>query len=318
MHVQPNTKVSGVFTLVTTLLACPPAHAQTCDGPTFQSHNTKPQPFDTNSHLELGDYEYTTCITPRLQKRKGEFWRIDRCVYNPDPKYSFHFSWFVPEWEAWVPPSCVLEYPHYLPDRLKPGAPAAQQTKPVTNLITSCIEYGNAGRMTTAQYLGDESEKQAAANEDQSQCKPAGPLKASLVETPLRTLAFEADLFFPSDAEHPEQTMLALTANYSIDVDGDSYASTLEYRLKPAPNSPEAVPKLAAMRVVMRGDAERLVQFLTPRSREPIPLQEEDSVRLLQVRGEGPWRLVQAVLQFFDQKARPVAKAQIPVFVSSR
>jgi hypothetical protein len=71
--------------------------------------------------------------------------------------------------------------------------------------------------------------------------------------------------------------------------------------------------------VVMRGEAERLTQFLTPRSREPVRMKEKDSVILLEVRGEGrPWRLVHAVLQFFDQKDRPVAKAQVPVFVSSQ
>src|SRR5262249_54494068 len=153
--------------------------------------------------------------TPKLQKRKGEFWRIDRCVYNPDPKYSLHFSWFVPEWETSVPPNCVLEYPHYLPDPIKPGS-AGAQTKPTTKLITSCIDYGNADRLTTAEYLGTEAEEEAAKREDQSQCRPAAPLKASLPETPLRALAFDADLFFPSDAEHPDQTMLALDSTYSI------------------------------------------------------------------------------------------------------
>jgi hypothetical protein len=210
---------AGIVALATMLVASPPGHTQTCEGPTFQQHNTKPQPFDTNSHVELGDYEYTKCITPKSQMRKGEFWRIDRCVYNPDSKFPFHFSWFVPEWEAWVPPNCVLEYPHYLPDPVKPGPPATQ-IKPATKLITSCIEYGNVGRMTAAQYLGDQAEQQAAIGEDQTQCKPLAPLKASSAETPLRPLAFEADLFFPSDAVHPEQTMLTLAATYSIVVDG--------------------------------------------------------------------------------------------------
>lgn len=300
-----------IFAVAALFLACSPSYAQNCDGPTFQHHSTTPQQFDTNSHVEQGNYEYTTCIKPGLQKRIGQYWRIDRCVHNPDPQYPFHFSWFVPEWEAWVPPNCVLEYPHYLS-----SAPTAQ-TQP--KLITSCIEYGNAGRMTTAQYLGDDVEEQAAANEDKSQCKPAGPglLKAPSAQAPLRPLAFDTDLFFPSDVKYPEKTMLALAASYSVAVDGNSYASTFDYRLTPAPNSSEAVPKLVRMRIVLRGEAERLTQFLSPQAKEPVRMQEEGSVHLLQVHGDGPWRLVQAVLQFFDQNDKPVAKAQVPVFVSA-
>ena len=166
------------------------------------------------------------------------------------------------------PPNCVLEYPHYLPDQVKPGLPAAQ-IKPAAKLITSCIEYGNAGRMITAQYLGDEAEEQAAVKEDKSQCQPAAPLKSSSsAEVPRRPLAFDTDLFFPSDAEHPEQTMLALAASDPIAVDGNSYASTLDYRLMPAPNSREAVPKLVQMRIVLRGDAERLTRSLLKLRRE--------------------------------------------------
>jgi hypothetical protein len=312
MRAQLTPTAVIIFAVATLLLACPLSYAQNCEGPTFQHHSTAPQEFDTNSHLEQGDYEYTTCITARSQKRKGEYWRIDRCVHNPDPKFPLHFSWFVPEWEAWVPPNCVLEYPHYLQ-----SAPTAQSTP---KLITSCIEYGNAGRMTTAQYLGDDAEQQAAANEDKSQCQPAGPgkLKASSAdEAKLTPLAFETDLFFPSDAKYPEKTMLAMAASYSVAVEGNSYASTLDYRLTPGPNSFDAVPKLVRMRVLLRGEAERLTQFLSPQAKEPVRMQEVDSVRLLQVHGDGPWRLVHAVLQFFDQSDKPVAKAQVPVFVSA-
>ena len=293
------------------LFPCLPSYAQNCDGPTFQHHGTTPQQFDTNSHLEQGNYEYTTCIKPGLQKRVGQYWRIDRCVHNPDPKYPFHFSWFVPQWESWVPPNRVLEYPHYLQNAPTPKS---------VQLVTSCIEYGNAGRMTTAEHLADEAEQTAAANQNKSRCQPVGPgeLKASSAESaPLSPIAFEADLFFPSDAKYPEKTMLAMVASYSIAVDGDSYDSTLDYQLAPAPNNPDAVPKLVRMRVVLGGETERLTQFLSSQVKEPVRMQEKGSVHLLQVHGNGPWRLLHAVLQFFDQSDQPVAKAQVPVFISA-
>jgi hypothetical protein len=227
---------------VCAISCCPQAKAaQQCEGQTPEHHSLQP-PFDTNSHLEYGDHSYAGCFSKNSKMQKGgEFWRIDRCVYNPDTKYDLKISWLVPEWEGYVPPQCAVEYPHYL----NADDP---KTKPKTNLIKSCIEYGNAGRMTTAQYIGDEQEKEAASHEDQSNCRlPVARVSGAGADPDPRSIDFDIELFFLSDASRAQQTMLAMEAHYKLDpgpdfVTAGKVISRIQYELAPARQGSEGNP----------------------------------------------------------------------------
>ncbi len=284
------------------------SRAQQCEGPTFQYHGTKPLPFDTNSHLEYGNSSSAGCISKSSKSQRSDLWRVDRCVYNPDDKVDFHFSWFVPDWESYVPPHCALEYPHFL-DAENP------KVKPKVDLITSCIEYGNAGQVTTAQYLGDEHEKDAAAKEDESKCRsPSAPTSSS--DPDLRTIDFDIELFFPSDSSKAEETMLAMEGHYTLVTKGDeAYFSQFSYKLVPAREKSKGDPEAITMKTQLSGKAEPLSKFRTTQNiADGVRLTSGGEVPLLGVPGKAPWQLVQGTLDFLDGFGKRVARAQIPLF----
>jgi hypothetical protein len=173
--------------------------------------------------------------------------------------------------------------------------------------------------MTSVEYLGDKAEEEAAKREDLSQCQPTPPIKAAGGETgQLRPLTFSSELFFPSDFARPDQTMLGLLAAYELVADKYSYRTTFKYQLLPLPGS-EGDPTAIEMRTLLPGEAERLAPFLSGDNKGGrVRLKGEGGLELLQVKGEGPWHLVSAALQFFDRSGKAVARTQVPLFVSEK
>jgi hypothetical protein len=267
--------------------------AAPCTGQIPQHHPTDPFAFDTNSHAEN---------TPRLH--------FDVCIFNPDPKFYLRFAWFVPDWAGFAPPADGIEGKHY------PADP-----KIVPMVLKSCIEYGNAGALTTAEFFGDADEKQAAGREDQAACKPAAPVKsAALSGGDLEPIQYAFRLFFPSDNRNAEATMLALFANYTLKPEGPlGYSSTIDYKLTRAPGRPDGDPQAIVMKPILSGAAERLTSFLNAQNPSgTIRLGEGGNPLLFRVKEAKSWQLVQASLQFLDPSGVQVARTQIPVFVPAQ
>jgi hypothetical protein len=264
--------------------------AAPCTGQTPQHHPTDPFAFDTNSHVEY---------KPRLH--------LDVCIHNPDPKYYLRFAWFVPDWAGFAPPANGIEGRHF---------PADPKAAPV--VLNSCIEYGNAGSLTTADFLGDADEKQAADLEDKSACKPPAPVKTASVSD-LEPIDYAFHLFFPSENGNAEATMLAFDAKYVLKPEGSGYSSTVDYRLSRAPDRPEGDPKAIVMRPLLTGAAEGLTKFLySQNSSGTIHLGEEGNPVLFQVKEGRGWKFAHATLQFLDRSGVQVARAEIPVFVPAQ
>jgi hypothetical protein len=273
-------------------LFAPACLAAPCTGQTPQHHPTDPFAFDTNSHVENA---------PRLH--------FDVCIFNPDPKFYLRFAWFVPDWAGFAPPADGIEGKHY-PD-----------PKAVPMVLKSCIEYGNAGALTTAQFFGDADEKQAADREDQSSCKPAAPVRsASLSGSDLEPFDYEFRLNFPSENANAEATMLALSAHYTLKPEGSSgYSSAIAYKLTRAPGRPEGDPQAIVMKPILSGAAERLTGFLYDQNPSGgIRLGEGGDRLLFRVKEGKSWHLAHASLQFLDRSGVQVARTQIPVFVPAQ
>jgi hypothetical protein len=169
--------------------------------------------------------------------------------------------------------------------------------------------------LTTARYLGDADEKQKADHEDLNKCRPLGPVLPSS-DPDLRPIEFEVQLFFPSDAEQVEHTMLAMEAHYTLFVESQrAYYNQIQYRLSPARKGSEGDPKAITMKTELRDNAERLLKFRTRENpSEGVQLASKGEIPLLGVEGQGPWHLVQGTLDFLDGSGKRVARAQIPLF----
>jgi len=268
-----------------------------CAGETFQHHTTNPFPFDTNSHLEKGQ----------------RLWRYDRCIYNPDRRFDLRYAWFVPDMAGFAPPVTNIEAKHY-----------SEAQNPERLVLNSCIQYGNADALTTAQFLGDKAEKNLVDQEDQSACRPSPPVKnASPVSLTLEPIEFDMHLFFPSNLAKSYDTMLVLSAHYDIGIGTEGFSGTWLYKLSRLPGREEGDPASIVMEPILRGPAERLTRFFleqNPGGR--IVLRQEGKVQLFFVPSKNPtslsWQLGQASLQFIDRSAKPVARAQIPIFIPAQ
>lgn len=270
-------------------LFAPACLAAPCTGQVPQHHPTDPFAFDTNSHVETGS---------RLH--------FDICIHNPDPKFYLRFAWFVPDWAGFAPPADGIEGKHY---------PTDPKTVPL--VLKSCIEYGNAGALTTAQFYGDADQKQAAGREDQSACRPAAPVKSAAQSGGgLEPINYAFRLFFPSENRNAEATMLAFAAHYTLQPEGSGYSSAIIYELTRAPGRPEGDPEAIVMKPILSGAAERLAGFLYDQNPSgSIRLAKEGNSLLFRVKEGRSWQLAHVSLQFLDRSGVQVARTQIPVFV---
>ena len=274
-------------------LFAPSCLAVPCTGDTPQHHTTHPFAFDTNSRAESGS---------RLH--------FDVCIHNPDPKSYLRFAWFVPDWAGFAPPGDGIE------ERRYPSDP-----RTVPTVLKSCIAYGNAGALTTAEFYGDADEKQAADREDPASCKQAAPLLTSawLSGSDLERIDYAFRLFFPSENGNAEATMLALAAHYTLKPEGTGYSSVLAYKLTRAPGRPDGDPQAIVMKPILSGPAERLTKSLHDQNPSgSIRLGEGGDGMLLRVKEGNSWQLAHAALQFLDRSGVPVARTQIPVFVPAQ
>jgi hypothetical protein len=255
-------------------LFAPACLAAPCIGQLPQHHPTNPFVFDTNTHVENA---------PRLH--------FDVCIFNPDPKFYLRFAWFVPDWAGFAPPGDGIEGRRY-PD---PNA--------VPMVLKSCIEYGNAGALTTAQFFGDAAEKAAAAREDQVACKAAAPVKGvSISGSDLEPIDYPFRLFFPSENQNAEATMLALVATYTLKPEGTGYSSAIAYKLTRAPGRPDGDPQAIVMKPILSGAAERLAGFFADQNPTgSIRLGEGGDRLLFRVKEGKAWQLAHASLQFLDR-----------------
>jgi hypothetical protein len=294
--------IRGFFALVAAsavaLLATPGA-TQTCqglkpnrtcikDGELPQAHRLGQFLFDTNSHIE----------------KSGPIWHVDVCIQNIDKSNDLYYYWFVPQIEGWLPPNEYREGCHYSSD-----------PKYAQFILDSCLEYGNVNATTKAQLWGDTILEERAKQEAKNGCKQNISVKTNL-ESGLNPLKMLINLFFPSDAKAPKETMLNMTGEFSLEPEGKrEYTVKLNYHLARYAGREKGNLSVVRLRPVLSGGMEQIAPFfLKTYPNGTAQLDAEGEIKF-QVTGGESWLLDSGTFRILDGNGLQVAATELPIFI---
>lgn len=288
------------------------ARAKTCSGePAPQLHTPSGGfEFQTDSQADTGRNDIRT------------FWT---CVENLDDT-DLHVVWYVPQFSQWVPPGKLRKQPRFR--KVLPAKP-----------INGCLKYGNVGKTVVAQFLGTQAEEALAWKQVKNQCAglggrttPAPPPEMRTADDvqkrqggALRPITFEFEINFPSDFEHPHDTMLDLKGTVFLKlISGKEYQLGVNYVVSKFDGRPKGDPSIVRVQPGFTGPAEQLFQFFNASHKQGYlelgpSLDDRNSMAegsfSFEVSGSKNWELHSTAFQFVDKKENVLASLAVPVFL---
>jgi hypothetical protein len=291
-----------------------PSFADGCDGTTEQTH-------------EIGtNYKFVT--NAKVEPITGSAYsRYVSCVFNPDLNNDILITWFIPgPYETWVLANHSEPWP-----RRQPIGPSS--------VLVGCIEYGNLGERTVAEYTGSDGDAADENKEDEKNCvikakgqsagenKPtsAGEKKPAAAagekkqgsNNPIESFKDDFSVYFPSNPSKPHDTMLKMAGNLGIvKKDDTNYLSVMEYTLSQAEGRPDGSTKGIKLRPQFTGAAEMVLPYFKKfHPEEDIQLSDNKEV-VFAVSGGSEWRLSSGTYEILDSDNKKLAAIRIPLFVS--
>ena len=281
-----------------------PSFAEGCDGTTEQTH-------------EIGtNYKFLT--NAKVEPIPGSAYeRYVSCVFNPDLNNDILITWFIPgPYETWVLANHSEPWP-----RRQPIGPSS--------VLVGCIEYGNLGERTVAEYTGSDGDAADENKEDEKNCvvkakgqsageqkpTPSGEKKQGL-NNPIESFKDDFSVYFPSNPSKPHDTMLKMAGNLGVvKKDDTTYLSLMEYSLSPAEGRPDGSTKGIKLRPQFTGAAEMVLPYFKKFYPEDIQLSDNKEVAFT-VSGGSEWRLSFGTYEILDSDNKKLAAIRIPLFVS--
>jgi hypothetical protein len=286
-----------MLTAVFTFWSLSASWAAGCTGDVEQVHNVGNNfVFQTNSS-----------VTPV----PGSAYSIyESCVFNPDPKNDIHVNWFVPgPYNTWV-----LATKNETWSRRQPNG--------VSEPIDGCIEYGNLGERTVAQYMGGIADISAEQSPQEKTCITeakgrSNPNRKAEGSNPLEFFADAFDIFFPSDPARAHDTMLHVEGKIAVDKLGDEkkgYESVVLFWVSRAEGRTEGVTSGIKIVPLFEGKTEELLKYFYKENPKPIYINESKSISF-GVFGYSNWLLSTGQYNFVDRDNRVLASMRVPLFV---
>ncbi|MER8946538.1 MULTISPECIES: hypothetical protein [unclassified Mesorhizobium] len=272
------------------LVCLGPAAAQQndCQGDTRQEHHPGNFNFVTSSWVEDA----------------GNRKRYVSCVANLDAGSDLLVHWFIPGPYKEYVPSNRAKPTHRLRDDLNPRP------------IQGCLQYGGLQETVFADFLGTaEDNDRNKMGDCEHQAAEYKEASAGVQGLPSEGYSDQVVVYFPSDVNKPRDTMLELTGQIGLSVDGDVYRSYFKYFVQRLEGRPDG--KIENVRVEPRfpvgGDFFHPA-FVKFNENGPVQLTEKGSIDFL-VSGsrESNWRSVEAYYQFLDTESRVLAVVPIPL-----
>jgi hypothetical protein len=256
------------------------------------------------NHLPLGSFDFqTNSRVERSNDLQFPFQSVS-CVINNDTSYEVYVNWPIAGVHGWIPPKQTL-----------PSVPRLSGTNKAIQL-KSCIEYGNRGDTTAAQFFGFDREKLLTDAETRVGCRKA--IKVSYagkaLTSSLRDVVLKLKLFLVSDVTRPQVSMLELNGGVGVVRTGeDSYVSFLVYEIKRYKQS-DGQPESITLKPSFEGDNEILLPAFNQKYREPVRMRPQGEISFAFAGGRD-FVLSYASYQLFDQSSRLVASIDFPVFI---
>jgi hypothetical protein len=278
-----------------------PSFADGCDGTTEQPH-------------EVGtNYKFLT--NAKVEPIPGSAYdRYVSCVFNPDLSNDIHITWFIPgPYDTWVLANHSQPWP-----RRQPIGPSS--------VLVGCIEYGNLGETTAAEYVGSDADAADENKEDERKCvieakgQSAGEKKQGKehgLNNPLESFKDGFSVYFPSNPSKAHDTMLRMAGNLAVvKKDDKTYLSLMEYSLSRAEGRPDGSTKGIKLRPQFTGAAEMVLPYFKNHYPEDVQLSDNKEVAFT-VSGGSEWRLSSGMYQILDSDNKQLAAIRIPLFVSA-
>lgn len=230
------------------------------------------------------------------------------CVANLDAGTDLFVNWFVPgPFKQYVPADEATVTP-----RLRDDLNA--------RVIESCIEYGNLGEITKADFIGTTDDQHNNGNipkcgQTYSETTRIEPVKKSL---PANGWFDEIRIFFPSDLSNPHDTMLEVSGKIGLKVNGngDGYTSFFDYEAKQYKDRPKGEIDQVSIQPFfpLRGEVFSAA-FLSSNKEQATSLSKSGQITF-NVEGSTnqKWRVVDALYEFRDKQDRVLAAIPIPLF----
>ena len=223
----------------------------------------------------MGSYSFETnhSYTP------GQPLNIYRtCIRNLSKDGDLFINWYIPgPRKVYVLPGELQVFPR-------------RSLDPDARPLNGCLEYGNSGDLTVAEFLGDKDDEARSNSEKESKCKEYVGLdirKVDLkIEVPVESSTLQwsdkVGINIPSDPLEPRDSMLRLEAEYGVSYNTEKSAheayfyysaNRIEGREKGDPNAVSYVAR------ALEGSAIDLLyrEFV---SKEVVPLGEKGGFTL--------------------------------------
>ncbi|WP_296746978.1 hypothetical protein [Mesorhizobium sp.] len=282
-----------VLVLATGVFAGQATLAKDCkDGDAPQPHHVGNFNFLTSSWVETVD----------------NMRRYVSCVSNLDPNSDLMVTWYIAgPFHSYVPATEEAKTPR-MSDDVNPRP------------IDGCIEYGQSGERTPAQFMGTARDEER--NDKDDFCKQGGMAKQASSgdgQLPAKGWADEVRLFFPSDPDNPHDTMLEVVGKIGISTEGASQFKTFfSYSAKQYKGRPKG--NIDDVKVVPRfpDQEEFFASAFYAANKDSVPLSADGAVDWT-VRGNfGRWEPVPAYYEFRDRKGRLLSAIPMPLFGEAR
>ena len=295
-------RVITLLALLLGILTASSGSAETCAGLVQQEHR-------------IGNFHFQTNALVRPHPHQSSIMQQITCVSNLS-KSDLWIDWFIPGPKSWILPArSVSSHRVSLSQKWKP--------------LNGCIEYGNVGQTTQAQFMGTAEDETLAEKERQSGCKSR--ISASVPAEKVSLGAFDklfmpVELFFPSDLAKSFDTMLQLTgAVGTLLTSNQSIEYYFEYRLNQVEGRPAGNPQDVKVRFRPPRHAEALEKFFLITS-QPKPSARDASKYVIEASVPAPigaspaasstnFEVTLGAYEFFERNGKLVATAEFPIIL---
>ena len=266
------------------------SYAGTCRGSLHSEHNIGSFDFQTESAIsdtDGGRFAYYACVKNLMNEYLRTFW-------------------YVPGTMRWTPPNEDNEDVRYFEDK---------QDK----IFLGCLEYGNVGDTTKAQFQGILDDEQKIVNEQQNGCENARPYSTKYLGNSNKEgkeaeeLKREINIFVPSDETNPSKTMMTMRGILGLFRTGDNEFSTvLEYYFQPYGDARDGDPtKLKLFPQRIPGDTSVALAFL--KTADGIALTEKGTISVPYSVNSNPI-IDNVTYNIVDQKGALLASFSAPIY----
>lgn len=227
------------------------------------------------------------------------------CVQNIREE-DISIDWFIPNLSGWIPGKEIL-----FKERVIRSTPAVG--------VESCVEYGNLGEWTKANFFGDEIDSVESEKERNIGCVAARDRYHTLetkqdLSPKLADIKINIISFFPSSNEIPYDTMLKLNGFVTVELINDELQRiSMNFRIEQYPGREKGIPDQVYVVPVINREASVEVKIAESiGEREIITGFSEKVIEVNYNSGDG--RIEEMTFEFQSESGDVLGKISFPVY----